>query len=183
MNQYTCIALESVNYSSNGQTSAFKTDKFSYLAVDVNVSRLRGNTPTIAIFFERQGADGNWYPIWSPTALSASGSLSTTIGSGQATNQALTDLARVRWAFTGTNIATTVTTGANSATQVLGSTAGMVAGDVLHFATANADRTIQSVTDSTHVVLTQAINSTTTEAVTVKNTPDATLSLSVQSRA
>lgn len=63
--------------------------------------------------------------------------------------------------------ATTVTTGASSATQQVGSTANYAPGDVLHFATAGVNATIKSVTDDTHVVLWTSVSSTTGEAVTI----------------
>lgn len=62
-------------------------------------------------------------------------------------------------------ILTTVTTGANSATQEVADTTDTKAGDVVHFDTANVNRQVQSVTDSTHFVLTAPVNSTTGEMV------------------
>lgn len=62
-------------------------------------------------------------------------------------------------------ISTTVTTGANSATQRLGSTTGMLPGMLLYFPGADVERTIASVTDATHVVLTAAVTSVTGETV------------------
>lgn len=67
-------------------------------------------------------------------------------------------------------VSTTVTTGANSATQTVGNTAGMSAGAPLHFATANVDRVIDHIASSTSVVLTAAVNSTTGETVTQAGT-------------
>lgn len=66
---------------------------------------------------------------------------------------------------------TTVTTGASSTTQTVGSTAGMVAGDSLWFATTGAARTISSVTNATTVVLTSTISTTTGETVTNATRP------------
>jgi len=63
----------------------------------------------------------------------------------------------------GTN--TTVTTGAASTTQLVGSTTGMAISGTLYFATAGVSRTISSVTDSTHVVLTATVTTTTGETV------------------
>ncbi len=57
-------------------------------------------------------------------------------------------------------------TSATSKQQVMTSTAGMVTGDTLHFATANVDRVIASVIDATNVVLTVGVASTDTEVVT-----------------
>lgn len=71
------------------------------------------------------------------------------------------------WALTasGAAVATTVTTGASSATQTVGSTTGMAAGDVLFFVGAQAERTISSVASATSVVLTATISTTTAEKV------------------
>lgn len=66
----------------------------------------------------------------------------------------------------GYGVNTTVTTGATSATQTLGSTAGMQPGDVLYFATAAVNAIVSSVTNSTTVVLTASITTTTSEVVT-----------------
>jgi hypothetical protein len=62
---------------------------------------------------------------------------------------------------------TTVTTGASSATQTVGNTAGMAAGDVLYFATTAVYRTVISVTNSTTVVVDATLSTTTAEVVTV----------------
>lgn len=61
---------------------------------------------------------------------------------------------------------TTVTVTATSATQTVGSTAGMYVGDSLYFATANVYRTVSSITDATTVVLTASVTGTETEVVT-----------------
>lgn len=66
----------------------------------------------------------------------------------------------------GYGLTTTVTSGASSATQTVGDTAGMQAGDSLYFATTNAFRIVSSVTNGTTVVLTATISTTTAEVVT-----------------
>jgi len=76
----------------------------------------------------------------------------------------------------GFGFATTVTTGAASATQVVGSTAGMKAGDVIQFVTATTGvpiggttaaslRTISSITNATTVVLAATITTVTGDLV------------------
>jgi hypothetical protein len=62
-------------------------------------------------------------------------------------------------------IATTVTTGATSATQTLGSTAGIAAGDYLYFATAGVYALVSSVTNATVLVLSASITTSTNEKV------------------
>ena len=59
-------------------------------------------TPTITFFLERQGADGNWYPIWSPTAITTTGITSTSVGPGCATDAVVTENIRLRWTVSGT---------------------------------------------------------------------------------
>ena len=66
----------------------------------------------------------------------------------------------------GYGVNTTGTTGVASATQTLGSTAGMVAGDTIYFATAAVSRVVQSITSATVVVFTASVTSTTNEVVT-----------------
>ncbi len=60
---------------------------------------------------------------------------------------------------------TTVTTGAASATQTVGSTTGMSAGDTLFFVGAQVSRVIASITNGTVVVLTASVTTTTGEKV------------------
>jgi len=66
----------------------------------------------------------------------------------------------------GYGVSTTVTSGTASATQTVGSTTGMSAGDTLYFVTAATTRVIESVTNSTTVVLTATVTTTTSEKVT-----------------
>ena len=179
----TCLSLEQTLFTTSQVLgSPFPTENLQALIVDINVVSLRGTTPSASLFVERLGADNNWYPMYSPTALTAAGFASTVIGYQQQTPALLTKQARLRLAIGGTAVATTVTTGANSSTQTLGSTASLAVGDSLHFATANVNRTIVSITNGTTVVLNTAVNSTTSEAVTVNNTPAVSLSASIQGK-
>ena len=176
------VHVNPATYNADGQTGWYPTATVDYLSADINVTSLRGTSPTLDFYVEREGADGVAYSIWHPTQLTAIGAPSTSIGPGMATTAMVGLRTRLRWVFGGTALATTVTTGANSATQTLGDTTGIVAGDVLHFATANVNRTVLSVTNGTVLVLTASVNSTTSEVVTVNNTPDAIFSASVEGR-
>lgn len=90
--------------------------------------------------------------------------LPRTMGSGTASKwKQLTSLGG------GYGVNTTVTTGASSATQTVGSTAGMQVGDTIFFATTNASRIVSSITSATVVVLTATISTTTSEVVTKLN--------------
>lgn len=60
---------------------------------------------------------------------------------------------------------TTVTTGANSITQAVASSAGFAVGDLVYFVTAKAARTVVSIPDGTHVTFNSAVTTTTNEKV------------------
>lgn len=68
-------------------------------------------------------------------------------------------------ATSGAASSTTVIAGANSATQNVTSTADMFVGQTLNFETAAVFRIVASITDGTHVVLTEPVASTTAEVV------------------
>lgn len=173
------VGVASAHYagSSNGQPVDLQPD--SLLLLDINLTALGGTSPTIQFFWERLGADGTWYTIWSGSSLSAATKVSTSIGLGMETDIPIGRAGRLRWTMGGTGFAGDVNGAANSATQTLESTTGILAGDVLHFATANVDRTVASVTNGTVVVLTAAVNAADEEVVTGA-TPTAIFSYSVQ---
>lgn len=86
-----------------GETPTLLVGPLSTLAVDIDVTTITGTgTPTITFFLERQGADGNWYPIWSPTAITTTGITSTSVGPGCATDAVVTENIRLRWTVSGT---------------------------------------------------------------------------------
>jgi hypothetical protein len=70
----------------------------------------------------------------------------------------------------GTDEDTTVTTGAASATQVVGSTANMNIGIPIQFNTSGELRHVASITDATHVVLDSTVTTTTGEGITLAPT-------------
>lgn len=61
----------------------------------------------------------------------------------------------------------TVTSGASSTTQTLGSTAGLQVGDSIYFVTSNAFRIVTAVNSATEIVVNSSISTTTSE-VTMK---------------
>lgn len=63
--------------------------------------------------------------------------------------------------------ATTVTTGASSTTQTVGSTKHIQAGDLLYFGTSAVYRSVSSVASTTSLVVDTTISTTTAETVTV----------------
>lgn len=118
----TLLALPSAAYTSTVPTAAtFATDWVTYAAVDITLASFTGGTaPAISFFFERQGADGVWYQIFTTGALttpqtisvdvspalngSVSGPLSSTVQ-----HNVFSHSARLRWTFGGTAVPTAVT--------------------------------------------------------------------------
>ncbi len=99
----TVLNLASQAYTASGNTAPQQTGPLYTLAVDVDVTAASGTSPTLALFVDREGADGVWYPIWSPTALTAAGQLSTSIGPGCAVAEVPTNNIRLRWVIGGTS--------------------------------------------------------------------------------
>lgn len=79
------------------------------LAFDANVSAVSGTTPSLTLSIQRKGADGNYYTIWTGTALTAAGPQSASIGKGQATNADFDAIVRIVWTISGTTPSFTMT--------------------------------------------------------------------------
>lgn len=99
----TILDLASTAYTASGNSGPLQTGPLYTLAVDVNVTATSGTSPTLTLFLDRLGADGNWYPIWSPTAVTAAGVVSTSVGPGCATAEVPTNNIRLRWVLGGTS--------------------------------------------------------------------------------
>ena len=95
--------------TASGVSAPIAINSVEYLAVDVSVTAVSGTTPSMLLYIERQGADGNWYPIWTSSAITAVGLTSTSIGSGMTIPAALGSTIRLRWAITGTTPSFTLT--------------------------------------------------------------------------
>ena len=89
--------------TTSGSTNPLQINAFGALAVDVAVTALSGTSPGISYFLERQGADGAWYSVWAPTAITAVGTASTSVGPGCSTPEVLTNTVRLRWEVSGTS--------------------------------------------------------------------------------
>lgn len=99
----TILTQPSAAVTTSGNSGPLQTGPLYTLAVDVNVSAASGTSPTLTLFLDRLGADGVWYPIWSPTAVTAAGTLSTSVGPGCATAEVPTNNIRLRWVLGGTS--------------------------------------------------------------------------------
>lgn len=97
------LSQASAAYTASGNLPPVLPVAYPTIAVDVNVSAVSGTSPSLSLFLERLGGDGVWYAVWSPTAITAVGAASTSVGPGCATQEVLTNQIRLRWAITGTS--------------------------------------------------------------------------------
>jgi hypothetical protein len=105
MSQVTILALASAaraTYTSGQLLTTTQNGQIEVLAADINVTALTGGaSPTVTFKLSRVGADTVLYQVWQPTALSAAGVFSTTIGPGCVVNADLGDLFQVDMITTG----------------------------------------------------------------------------------
>lgn len=97
------LTVPSAARATGGGSGALPSSDLSRAAVDVMVTASSGLSPQLRLFLDRLGSDGVWYPIWSPGAMTSSGTLSTTVGQGMAVGQSLAAQIRLRWEISGTN--------------------------------------------------------------------------------
>lgn len=171
--------LPSSTYVADGDSTPWPTAGLTTVTVSVSLTSLRGVAPVAWFGIENQWGDIVWGNLWSGVPLSAPASFSQMVTVPQRQNLLNPQQMRLRWQITGDPYLTAVTTGASSSTQQVGSSAGMQAGDTVYFSSAVASRTISSIPNSTHIVLSSSISTTTGETVSATNTPDFTFSASV----
>lgn len=94
--------LNQAGNQTNFQSGDLDVRRFHQLAVDFNLTSITGGTsPTFAVVVLRKGADGTYYVIDNPTALSAVGKLSRSLGVGLAQNVSFGDTIQVQVNVTG----------------------------------------------------------------------------------
>lgn len=77
------------------------------VTVDINLTAIVGGTAgTITYFIDRLGADGIWYRMYTSSAFTAPGVISTTLGPGNVVNTMLTTALRYGIIFGGTVVPT-----------------------------------------------------------------------------
>lgn len=86
---------------SSGQVSLANFSQLE-LDIDINVTALTGGTsPTVTFKVSRVEADGVLYSVWSPSAISAAGTFSQSIGPGLQTSVDLGNTFQVDMVTTG----------------------------------------------------------------------------------
>lgn len=58
----------------------------------------------LTLFIEGLDNEGQWYPLYTPTAISTVTDVSQSIGPGMQTDTVIPDTIRVRWTITGTSV-------------------------------------------------------------------------------
>lgn len=100
----TVLNLGNALRTTSSNSGDLPVGPFSELAVDVNVVGNQGTSPTLTISLTRKGADGIYYPIWTPSAISTStAKLSTAVGAGCAISQSIGSTVRLEWVIGGTS--------------------------------------------------------------------------------
>jgi len=83
----------------SGNSGDLDVSKVREISIDITTTLV---TTNLQFFWERKGADGNYYPLWQSAVLTASANtLSTSIGPGLAYSQSLGPTGRLRWTATG----------------------------------------------------------------------------------
>lgn len=101
MVDYTILNLASAARTTSGDSGALPVGNVLHLAADVNITAVSGSTPSMTLYVDRLGIDGNWYNIWTSAAQTAAGVVSVSIGPGCTVTHVFGTAARLRWAITG----------------------------------------------------------------------------------
>ncbi len=98
------LTQASATYTASGSSASLNVPlAITTAAVDVNVTAASGTSPTLALYLDRQGADGIWYNVWTSSSITAAGTASTSVGPGCVTGAVLTGAIRLRWVLGGTS--------------------------------------------------------------------------------
>ena len=85
-----------------GNSGSLNVTPADAIAIDIDASVVSGTTPSLTPSWERLGADGIWYPVWTGTALTAAGKSSQTIGKAWESNKFPGHAGRLVWTISGT---------------------------------------------------------------------------------
>jgi hypothetical protein len=89
------VAATAVTGTASSNTTDIDVSQYRELALDINVTSFTGTN--IAFFLQRKDAAGNYVAIYSPTALTTTGTVAQTIGVGAETNKGFGTIARIAW--------------------------------------------------------------------------------------
>lgn len=99
----TFYTLASAAQTANGNSADQFVQNFSELQMLVNITAVSGSgSPTATFFIDTKDSFGNYYPIFTSTAQTATGQVIASIGAGLSTAAAFGSVIRFRWTITGT---------------------------------------------------------------------------------
>lgn len=90
--------------SATGNSGDIKVDMYTEISLDINLTGFTGTS--IAYVLQRKDAFGNYVAIYSPTALTATGTVAQSIGVGAETSKAFGNIVRVLWTCVSVTTAT-----------------------------------------------------------------------------
>jgi len=94
--------IASAAFTATGNGTEIVIGPRSSLCLDISVTAVSGTGASCTFMLQRKGADGNWYTIYTSSAVTAIGTVSTTIGAGCSTNQDFGTSIRLAWTISGT---------------------------------------------------------------------------------
>jgi hypothetical protein len=103
MSAATLYTHASALETANGNSGDLTVGSYVELAIDINITGNQGSSPTITYYMDRKGADGVYYPIWQSSTITASASISASIGAGLAYSQSFGATVRFRWVIGGSS--------------------------------------------------------------------------------
>ena len=105
----TLLALASQAYTASGVSNNVSVAQLTELELNLVVTAVSGTTPSMTIFVEGQDDEGNWFTLYSPAAITATGDTEQSIGPALQTDVVVPPVVRLRWAITGTTPSFTFT--------------------------------------------------------------------------
>lgn len=109
-NPITLLAIASAAVTTSGDTNnanqgePLSAAEITELFIDINVTAVSGtSTPTLVPSWQRLGADGVYYPVWTGTGITATGITSVDIGPGLTIAKSAGIQGKLAWLITGTN--------------------------------------------------------------------------------
>jgi hypothetical protein len=99
----TVLNSPSSVHTASSDTGDLDVSKYRRVALDINITSVSGTTPSIQFFVDRKDANSIYTNLWSSSAITATSSISSTIGAFATNKQALGAIVRLRWTITGTS--------------------------------------------------------------------------------
>ena len=104
----TLATIPSAAITTAETVKEFSTPALESVMVGINVTAVSGTSPSLQPYLEILGSDGVWYEVWKPSAITAAGQSTATVGPSSGTECVWTNTARLRLEVTGTSASFTL---------------------------------------------------------------------------